>query len=31
MKPDEFATFVASEARAAREIARKVAAAGGTK
>ena len=31
MKPDDFATFVASEARAAREIARKVAAAGGTK
>jgi tripartite-type tricarboxylate transporter receptor subunit TctC len=31
MKPDEFATFVASEARAAREIARKVAAAGGSK
>ena len=31
MKPDEFVNFVASEARAAREIARKVAAAGGTK
>ena len=31
MKPEEFATFVVSEARAAREIARKVAAAGGSK
>jgi len=31
MKPDEFANFVVSEARAAREIARKVAAAGGSK
>ena len=31
MKPDEFAAFVVSEARAARDIARKVAAAGGSK